>query len=126
MDRYRNDLDFRLQIFEFRFIKLPMPAEKRKIDELLMLKNLGPKSVSWLHQVGIHTKKDLEKVGALGAYQRIAAHGFKPSLNLLYALEGALTHQLWNKLPLATRQKLDFQINFQNDIKHLKKRNRSK
>ena len=54
------------------------------------LRNIGPKSAAWLRQVGLRTRADLEGVGAVEAFMRVKRAGFKPSLNLLYALEGAL------------------------------------
>ena len=53
------------------------------------LRNIGPKSAAWLRQTGVRSQEDLEAVGALAAYVRVKRAGFKPSLNLLYALEGA-------------------------------------
>jgi hypothetical protein len=52
------------------------------------LRNIGPKSAAWLRQTGIRTQEDLVAVGSLAAYVRVKRAGFKPSLNLLYALEG--------------------------------------
>lgn len=54
------------------------------------LRNIGPKSAAWLRQVGLRTREDLAAVGAVEAYMRVKRAGFKPTLNLLYALEGAL------------------------------------
>ena len=54
------------------------------------LKNVGPKSAAWLRQVGVRTMDDLAALGAVAAFIKVKRAGFKPSLNLLYALEGAL------------------------------------
>jgi len=57
--------------------------------------------------VGIHTREDIEKQGAAGACLRVREAGFRPSLNLPYALEGALTGVRWDELsPGATSQLL--------------------
>ncbi|MFT3807718.1 TfoX/Sxy family protein [Arenimonas sp.] len=70
------------------------------------LRNIGPKSMAWLRQTGIRTLEDLQGVGALAAYVRIKRAGFKPSLNLLYALEGALLDCHWQEIPEARRNEL--------------------
>ena len=62
---------------------------------LAQLPNLGAASAAWLAQVGLYTLADLADIGAVGAYRRVEASGVKPSLNLLYALEGALHEEHW-------------------------------
>ena len=56
----------------------------------MKLRNIGPKSAAWLRQVGLHTPEELAEAGPIEAFMRVKRAGFKPSLNLLYALEGAL------------------------------------
>ena len=63
------------------------------------LRNIGPKSAAWLRQVGLRTREDLAEVGAVDAFMRVKRAGFKPSLNLLYALEGALRDCHWQEVP---------------------------
>ena len=70
------------------------------------LRNIGPKSAAWLRQVGLRTQEDLAAVGALDAFMRVKRAGFKPSLNLLYALEGALLDCHWQEVPEARRNEL--------------------
>jgi DNA transformation protein and related proteins len=70
------------------------------------LRNIGPKSAAWLRQTGIRTQADLEAVGALAAYVRVKRAGFKPSLNLLYALEGAILGCHWQEIPEQRRSEL--------------------
>lgn len=70
------------------------------------LRNIGPKSAAWLRQVGLRSREDLAAVGALEAYMRVKRAGFKPSLNLLYALEGALMDCHWQEVPEARRNEL--------------------
>lgn len=70
------------------------------------LRNIGPKSAAWLRQVGLRSREDLEAVGAVDAYMRVKRAGFKPSLNLLYALEGALLDCHWQEVPDARRSEL--------------------
>ncbi|MCW4454333.1 TfoX/Sxy family protein [Flavobacterium sp. MXW15] len=70
------------------------------------LRNIGPKSAAWLRQVGLHTQEDLVATGAVAAFVKVRRAGFKPSLNLLYSLEGALVGCHWQELPAPRRQQL--------------------
>jgi DNA transformation protein len=70
------------------------------------LRNIGPKSAAWLRQTGIRTQEDLVAVGSLAAYVRVKRAGFKPSLNLLYALEGAILGCHWQEIPDERRAEL--------------------
>jgi hypothetical protein len=63
------------------------------------IRNIGPKSMAWLRQTGVRTLEDLQAVGALAAFVRIKRAGFRPSLNLLYALEGAILGCHWQEIP---------------------------
>lgn len=70
------------------------------------LRNVGPKSAAWLRQVGIRTQSDLEALGAVASFIKVKRAGFRPSLNLLYALEGALLGCHWQQVPEARRSEL--------------------
>ena len=70
------------------------------------LRNIGPKSAAWLRQVGLHSREDLEAAGPVEAFMRIKRAGFKPTMNLLYAIEGALCDCHWQEVPDARRQQL--------------------
>jgi DNA transformation protein and related proteins len=72
----------------------------------LKLRNIGPKSAAWLRQVGLRTEEDLRAIGALEAFIKVKRAGFKPSLNLLYALEGALQGCHWQDIPAERRSEL--------------------
>ncbi len=72
----------------------------------LRMRNIGPKSAAWLRQVGLKTPEDLVEAGPLEAFMRIKRAGFKPSLNLLYSLEGALRDCHWQEVPEARRAEL--------------------
>jgi TfoX/Sxy family transcriptional regulator of competence genes len=63
------------------------------------IRNVGPKSAAWLRQVGVRTQEDLARLGAVEAFMKVKRAGFRPSLNLLYALEGALVDCHWADLP---------------------------
>jgi hypothetical protein len=70
------------------------------------LRNVGPKSAAWLRQVGVRTQSDLESLGAVDAFIKVKRAGFRPSLNLLYALEGALLGCHWQQVPEERRSEL--------------------
>ncbi|MFC3714679.1 TfoX/Sxy family protein [Luteimonas soli] len=70
------------------------------------MRNIGPKSAAWLRQVGLRTPEDLAEAGPLEAFMRVKRAGFKPSLNLLYALEGALQDCHWQEVPDERRVEL--------------------
>ena len=70
------------------------------------LPNVGPKSAAWLRQVGIRTQAELAETGAVAAFVKIRRAGFKPSLNLLYSLEGALLGCHWQQVPPDRRDRL--------------------
>jgi hypothetical protein len=70
------------------------------------LRNIGPKSAAWLRQVGLRSLEDLAAIGAVEAYMKVRRAGFKPSLNLLYSLEGALQDCHWQEGPDARRHEL--------------------
>lgn len=70
------------------------------------MRGLGPKSVEWLGEVGIETPAQLEQVGSIGAFLRVREQQPKVSLNLLYALEGALLDVHWAKLPADLKRRL--------------------
>ncbi len=70
------------------------------MTELSSLRNIGARSAQWLRSVGIQSAEELEALGALRAYQRVkAADPHQVTLNMLYALEGALLDLPWNELP---------------------------
>ena len=74
------------------------------------LRNIGPKSAAWLRQVGLHQSEDLVAAGAVQAFLKVRRAGFKPSLNLLYALEGALLDCHWHDVPTERRQQLQAEL----------------
>jgi len=77
------------------------------MDDLTMLKNIGPASARQLRDVGIETAAELRRIGAPDAYRRLK-HAFPRhvSLMMLYALEGALRDCHWNRLPPGVKARL--------------------
>jgi DNA transformation protein len=70
------------------------------------LPNLGPKSQQMLQAAGIHSLEDLRALGAVAAYVRVKRLGGNASLNLLWALEGALTGLHWQEVAKEHRTSL--------------------
>ena len=73
------------------------------------LKNLGKTIISNLNKIGINTKKDLERVGAVGVYKKITnrfPNKTWPVCYYLYSIEGALMNKHWNKIGEKKKQEL--------------------
>lgn len=81
-------------------------------DKLL---NIGPKSAAWLRQVGVRTHADLSREGALGTFLKVKRAGFKPSLNLLYALAGAEKGCHWTALSADEKSTMVLAVNAADD-----------
>jgi DNA transformation protein and related proteins len=70
------------------------------------LPNLGPRSRDMLARAGISTIDQLRRLGGVAAYCAVERAGAKPSLNLLWALEGALTGEHWQDVARLHRTSL--------------------
>jgi len=70
------------------------------------LPNFGPKSQQMLERAGIKTVDQLRKLGAVRAYVQVKRSGCNASLNLLWAMEGALTDTHWQVVAKHERLRL--------------------
>lgn len=70
------------------------------------IRNVGPKSAAWLRQVGVRTTADLIRIGPVEAFLKVKRAGFRPSLNLLYSMAGAMADCHWAELPEERKQEL--------------------
>jgi hypothetical protein len=70
------------------------------------IRNVGPKSAAWLRQVGVRTTEDLARIGPVEVFLKVKRAGFRPSLNLLYSMAGALADCHWADLPEEQKQEL--------------------
>lgn len=70
------------------------------------LPNLGPKSQQMLKQADIHTLEQLRELGAVRAYVQVKCSGACSSLNLLWAMEGALSGRHWQEVARHDRLRL--------------------
>ena len=77
---------------------------------LMSLPGLGPRSQHMLAQAGIESADMLRQLGAVEAYLRVKRTGCKPSLNLLWALEGAITGVAWQTVARQERASLLFAL----------------
>lgn len=74
------------------------------------LRNLGKASSQMLLAAGICSEQQLREMGAIKAFVAIKKSGGKPSLNLLWALEGALTDRDWKVVSRGERLSLLIQL----------------
>ncbi len=70
------------------------------------LPNLGPRSQRMLERTGIRTVAQLRALGAVRAYVQVKLANKDASLNLLWAMEGALTGQHWQDVAKRERLRL--------------------
>ena len=75
-------------------------------QELARLANLGPKSAAMLVGAGVLSLTQLQKLGAVAAYVKVKRHNTHAGLNLLWALEGALTGEPWQAVAREHRTSL--------------------
>lgn len=73
---------------------------------LASMPNLGPKSAGFLHAAGITTCAELESLGSVMAFAQVRRVVPQASLNLLWALEGALTGLHWREVAKEHRTSL--------------------
>lgn len=67
-----------------------------KATRLSDMRNLGPKSEAMLTNAGIRTPAQLAALGAVEAYALLKQEEKAVSLNMLWALEGALSDRHWH------------------------------
>lgn len=70
------------------------------------LKNLGATSTAWLHEINVHTRTDLERVGPAEAFCLIRRKQPAATYNLLWALAAALRDIDWRELSEEEKQAL--------------------
>lgn len=73
---------------------------------LTALPGLGPRSQAMLVAAGIPDVGTLRRLGAPAAYLRVRRSDARASLNLLWALEGALTGVCWQTVAREERTRL--------------------
>jgi DNA transformation protein and related proteins len=71
-----------------------------------------------LRSAGIRSVAHLRRLGSVRAFLRVQAAGQRPSLNLLWSLEGALTGVPWREVARRERTRLLLELD---DLKKLSK-----
>ncbi|MEW6314401.1 MAG: TfoX/Sxy family protein [Pseudomonadota bacterium] len=74
------------------------------------LRNLGKHSQEMLAAAGIKTEGQLRAKGSAAAFVAVKRAGCAPSLNLLWAIEGALTNRDWKEVAKNDRLSLLTQV----------------
>lgn len=81
------------------------------MEKLSELKGLGPKSEICINEIGIHTREQLERVGAVRAFIKLKKEcNINPSLNFLYAMAGALEDEHWADIAKSEKGRLLFEL----------------
>lgn len=100
--------------------QLNFPNGSAWMAELSKLKGFGPKSEQCLNEIGIYTKSDLQRVGAVKAFIRLKKEcSIKPSLNFLYALVGALEDRDWKDIAKTEKERLLFELDGYKELEEL-------
>ena len=81
-------------------------AHEKQAHDKQGLEDLGSVSQRWLADAGIRTRAELERIGSVAAFKKVAAAGHGPSVNLLYALEGLLLGLRPQRLSAAVKRNL--------------------
>lgn len=84
------------------------------------LRNLAPESATMLVEAGVDTRAKLAEIGAVGAYVAVKKKGLNPTLNLLYAVEGALRGLPWTELPYHIKASLTLEADAYLDAEGMK------
>ena len=83
--------------------KYPIHPAGQAIADLM---SLGPRSQAMLERAGIDSVAQLRELGAVAAYAQVRRAGPGASLNLLWALESALTGIPWQQVAREHRTSL--------------------
>jgi DNA transformation protein len=81
-------------------------AAAAEVSLIAELPNLGPKSQQMLVASGIQSVAQLRELGSVAAYAMVKARHKSASLNLLWALEGALCGMPWQEVAREHRTSL--------------------
>lgn len=90
------------------------------MGEIRKLRGLGPAAEKSLNAIGVYTKNDLEKIGAVKALMTLERElHIKPHLNFLYAMVGALENKSWLEIAKTERERLIFEIEAYKELEKL-------
>lgn len=77
--------------------------------ELAQLRNIGPTVRKRLNELGVYTRADLQRIGAVKAYKRICENYPNQTIPVcyyLYSLQGALNDVHWDELSETLKDEL--------------------
>jgi hypothetical protein len=86
------------------------------------IRNVGPKSAAWLRQIGVRSSEDLVRIGPVEAFLKVKRAGFRPSLNLLYAMAGAIDDCHWADLSEERKSGLMLELDAAESVNPIKSR----
>ncbi|KAA3605857.1 MAG: competence protein TfoX [Calditrichaeota bacterium] len=78
------------------------------------MRNIGHKSLSLLHKVGIYNLEDLRRVGGLETYLKLKKIDSSVTKNMLWALLGAELNMDWRELPIELKNDLLMKLENEN------------
>lgn len=84
--------------------------------DITQLPGLGPASAKMLARAGIVSADQLRQMGSVRAYIKVRAAGVPVSLNLLWALEGALSGERWQDVARLHRTSLLMALEAAQDV----------
>ena len=82
-------------------------STEQQISEMMKLKNIGKSIAVRLVSIGIESPKMLRELGVKEVYLRFfEKEGWSQTLCpcFLYALEGAITNEKWNEIPVEKKE----------------------
>ncbi len=74
------------------------------------LRNLGPTSAAWLHEIGVDTRADLERLSPVIAYRLVRQRHSGTRLNLLWSMAAALRDKDWRDLSADEKERLRMKL----------------
>ncbi len=95
-----------------------MNIENQRPRRLQDLRGLGPAAELMLKKAGISSPEQLDKLGAVQAYLQVEKTSGKVSLNLLWALEGALSNTDWRDVASRQRGRLLIELDARRSSPH--------
>lgn len=82
------------------------------MTDLTTLKNIGPRTIEWLHDVDVHNVEALRALGAVEVYVRLKTrYPDRVTLNALWGLAAALLDIDWRLLDADHKAELRAQVN---------------
>ncbi|MAW61683.1 MAG: hypothetical protein CMJ94_12750 [Planctomycetes bacterium] len=100
----------RLAAWADRALRIARLNKEADGSALARMRGLGKASAAMLMDAGIRTPTELRKIGPVAAYRAVEQLGHAPSRNLLWAMEGALTGKMWNRLPAERKAELEAEL----------------